>query len=70
MTERRKRDDLQALLRKACVEFDALPPHEQAEIRRQQRQSWVRAERSWPTPKYKWVDGVKVYDSYEDYCND
>ena len=63
-------DDLQDLIRKACAAFDALPPHEQAEIRRQQRQSWVRGEMALEKPKYKWVDGVQVYDSYEDYCND
>lgn len=35
-----------------------------------QRDSWVQAEMSWPKSKYKWVNGVKVYDSYEDYIND
>jgi len=35
-----------------------------------QRQSWVRSVVEWPKAKYKWVDGVKVYDSYSDYCND
>jgi hypothetical protein len=41
----------------------------EAEIKAQ-RESYVRAEMSWPKAKFKWVDGVKVYDSYEDYCND
>lgn len=36
----------------------------------QQRESYAKAEASWPKPKFRWVEGVKVYDSYEDYCND
>lgn len=35
-----------------------------------QRDGYVRAEMSWPKAKFKWVNGVKVYDSFEDYCND
>lgn len=35
-----------------------------------QCESWARAEASWPKPKFKWINGVKVYDSYEDYLND
>lgn len=34
-----------------------------------QRQGYARAEASWPLGKFKMVNGVKVYDSYEDYCN-
>lgn len=41
---RRKRDDLQALIEKSVAEFNALPEAEQREIRRQQRESWVRGE--------------------------
>lgn len=36
---------------------------------KEQRESWVRAEMSWPKPKYHYENGVKVYESYEDYCN-
>ena len=69
MTERRKRDALQSRIKKACADFDALPEAEQREIRRQQRESWVRGEMSWPKPKYKWIGGAKVYDSLDDYYN-
>jgi hypothetical protein len=40
------------------------------EMFHKQREGYVRAEMSWPKPKFKWIDGVKVYESYEDYCND
>ena len=43
---------------------------EREEMYRQQREGYARAEASWPKPRYRWVDGVKVYESYEDYCND
>ena len=36
---------------------------------RVQRENYVLAELAWPEPKFKMIDGVKVYDSYEDYCN-
>ena len=36
----------------------------------QQRAGYASAEASWPKPKFKWVNGAKVYDSLEDYCND
>ena len=34
-----------------------------------QRKSWIESEFSWLASKYKFVNGVKVYESYEDYCN-
>lgn len=69
MTDRRKSDDLPSLIEKSVAEFNALPEAEQREIRRQQRESWVRGEMSWPKPKYKWIGGAKVYDSLDDYYN-
>lgn len=53
--------------RKICAK---MTPEEKEEMHRKQRESWVRAEMNWPKPKFTWVNGVKVYDSYEDYCND
>lgn len=47
----------------------AMTPEECAEMTKRQGESWVRAEAEWPKPKYKWVNGVKVYESYEDYLN-
>lgn len=49
---------------------DAMTPEEKAQMIKQQAESWARAESNWPKPKFRWVHGVKVYDSFEDYCND
>lgn len=62
--------ELEGLLRKAWEIVDAMTPEQKEEMYRKQRDSWVRAEMSWPKAKYKWIDGVKVYDSMEDYYND
>jgi len=61
--------ELKELVKKANDRFNALSPEEQAAERKAQRDSWVRAEMNWPKPKFKMVNGVKVYDSYTDYCN-
>jgi hypothetical protein len=61
--------DLQKLIDEAMAKFDALSLEQQAHHRRRQRESCVRAEMSWPKPRYHWENGVKVYESYEDYCN-
>lgn len=62
--------NLDELLKKAKAAYDAMTPEEREEMHRIQRESWVRAEMSWPKPKYKWVNGTKVYESFSDYCND
>lgn len=49
---------------------DAMTPDEVEAMLREQRDGYARAEASWPKPKFEWIDGVKVYASYEDYCND
>lgn len=61
---------LNELLEEAGNWWKNATPEERDEMTRKQRESWVRAEANWPKPKFKWVNGVKVYDSYEDYCND
>lgn len=61
-------DDLQELLSRAAAKVAAMTPAEKQAMIAEQRQSWVRGEMGWPNPKYKWVNGVKVYESYEDYC--
>lgn len=66
MTER----DLSKLFAEAKRRTDAMTPEERTEMYRQQREGYARAEASWPKPKFRMVDGVKVYDSYADYCND
>jgi hypothetical protein len=47
-----------------------MTPEQRAEMLRAQGESWARSEAAWPKPKYEWRNGVKVYASYEDYCND
>ena len=62
--------ELEELLKQAKIKYDAMSPEEKEEMHKAQRESWVRAEMSWPKSKYKWINGVKVYDSYEGYVND
>jgi hypothetical protein len=62
--------DLDEALKKAKAWYDAATPEEREEMHRKQRDSWVRGEMGWPKPKYKWVNGTKVYESMEDYHND
>ena len=66
-------EELQQLFKDAMDAFEAMSPEDQAEHRRLQREGYVRAEMSWPAPKFemKEIDGVmtKVYASFEDYCN-
>ena len=35
-----------------------------------QAASYARSITDWPKPSYQWINGVKVYASFEDYCND
>ena len=62
--------DFKKLVEEAEARYQAMTPAQQADMWRQQREGYARAEASWPKPKFKWVNGVKVYESYEDYCND
>lgn len=62
--------ELIRLLEESKKLVDAMTPEQREEMHKAQRESWVRAEMSWPKPKFKWINGVKVYDSYEDYLND
>ena len=62
--------NLDELIKQAQAKLDAMTPKEKEAMYKAQRESWVRAEMNWPKPKFKWIRGVKVYDSYEDYIND
>lgn len=62
--------ELTELLRLAKLKWEAMSGEEKEAMLHQQRDGYVKAELSWPKPKFKWVNGVKVYESYEDYCND
>lgn len=62
--------ELKDLISKANARYDAMTSEQQDAMWKAQRDGYVKAEMSWPKPKFKWVDGVKVYESYEDYLND
>lgn len=59
-----------SLLDKVKEIWDTMSPAEREAMLRQQAKSYAQSLKLWPKPRYKWVDGVKVYESYEDYCND
>ena len=62
--------ELDRLMEEARKRVAAMSPEEIAAMHQSQRESWVRSITEWPKPKFEWVNGVKVYASYEDYCND
>jgi hypothetical protein len=62
--------DLELKFEQAKAQLAAMTPAEREAMFAQQRAGYARAEASWPKPVYEWVDGVKVYASYADYCND
>jgi hypothetical protein len=62
--------DLAELFARAEQRWATMTPEEQEAMLAEQRASYARSIADWPKPKYRWIDGVKVYDSYEDYCND
>jgi predicted ATP-grasp superfamily ATP-dependent carboligase len=63
-------EKLDELLQKAKARVDAMTPKQLREMLREQAESWARSIINWPKPKYHYENGVKVYHSYEDYCND
>ena len=64
------RQELEKLLAESKAKVDAMSPEEREHMIKGQILSVAKAEASWPKPKYKWVDGAKVYESMEDYYND
>lgn len=63
-------EELDKLLKASAAKVAAMTPAEREAMFKQQRDGYVAAEMSWPKAKYKWINGVKVYDSIEDYYND
>ena len=63
-------NELEELLKASAAKVAAMTPEEREAMFKAQRESFVRAEMNWPKPEFKWINGVKVYDSYEDYVND
>jgi uncharacterized small protein (DUF1192 family) len=61
---------IERLLAESKAKVETMTPGAREAMFRQQRESWMRAERGWPAARHQWIDGVKVYDSYEDYAND
>lgn len=66
MTDRK---ELDALLAISKAKVAAMTSEQKEDMLRKQAKSWARGEMAWPKPKFKMVNGVKVCDSYEDYCN-
>lgn len=60
---------LMQLLAAAKARVSAMTEAEYEVMIAAQRASWVSSEMMWPKPKFKFVNGTKVYDSYEDYCS-
>jgi hypothetical protein len=54
----------------AEARYQALTPEQKIVHDKAQRESFVRGQVGWPAPKYRSVNGVKVYESLEDYYND
>lgn len=54
----------------AILRYNALSPEEKKKHDDAQRDSFVRSIIEWPKPNFHWENGVKVYHSYADYCND
>lgn len=63
------RPELSRLIEESKARLAAMSPEQVEAMLRMQHEGYAKAEASWPKPKFKFVDGVKVYDSYEDYCN-
>jgi hypothetical protein len=61
---------LEELLKQAQAKYDAMTHEQQVEIQEEQHQSFVRSIVNWPKSNYYWENGVEVYHSFEDYCND
>jgi len=62
--------ELTKRIKESIEAVNKMTPEEQEEMHKAQRASWVRGEMGWPKAKFKMVNGVKVYESYEHYCND
>ena len=61
--------ELAELLEKSVAMVSAMSPEDRDALVKKQIAGVVAAEMSWPKPKFHWDNGVKVYDSYEDFCN-
>lgn len=62
------RPELTEALKRSKEIVDAMTDEEREAMYAAQRASFVRGELSWPAARFKMVNGVKVYESYADYC--
>lgn len=62
--------ELDALIAKSKACVDSLTPEQYRDMVRKQAEGWAKSEAAWPKPKFKMLNGVKVFESYEDYLND
>ena len=60
--------ELAELIEQSKARVAAMTDEEREAMYAAQRESYVRSVTEWPKPRYRFVDDVKVYDSYEDYC--
>lgn len=56
------------VIAEAVERTKSLSPEQMEVMLKKQREGYVRAEMSWPKPQFEYVNGVKVYASYADYC--
>ena len=63
-------DKLMQDLKLAAAAFKKLSDEEQKWQFLAQVKSVAKVKTSWLKAKFHWENGVKVYESYEDYCND
>jgi hypothetical protein len=61
---------LDDLIKESVEKVKSMTPAELEAMKKAQCESYVRAETGWPKPKYKIINGAKIYESYKDYCND
>ena len=66
--DRASENRLEIALREAVARVKAMTPMEYEIMIAAQRASFVRAETMWPKPRFHYENGVKVYESYADYC--
>lgn len=59
--------ELEKLIEQSKARLTAMTDKERAAMYARQRESYVRAEMSWPSNR-RIVNGAIVYDSYADYC--
>lgn len=63
-------DRMKAALSEALEWVRTLSDEDRERLMRAQQASYARSITDWPKSNFEWINGVKVYSTYEDYCND